>query len=182
MADLALSLTQSAPSIAPLACPLFDHTAYFLVTVAWAEPQPSSEYMASQCSIGWHSFCEVRWHSAVCLPARRPHFTGGRQQWHSYRHHNGSTQAITPGSWQPQHSLVCKVYPVSSFSTAASSRRSGRSTPPSWRCTLSLRFSSSGFCSIIIWRSGTLCSRSPDKPSSECRNSRPRPRLPPVKP
>src|SRR6202051_3246609 len=32
--------------------------------------------MSSQCWIGWHSFCEVRWHSAVCLPARRPHYWG----------------------------------------------------------------------------------------------------------
>src|SRR6202050_5026594 len=27
--------------------------------------------MSSQCWIGWHSFCEVRRHSAVCLPSRR---------------------------------------------------------------------------------------------------------------
>src|SRR5579864_3938387 len=32
--------------------------------------------MSSQCSIGWHSFCEVGRHSAVCLPARRPHYWG----------------------------------------------------------------------------------------------------------
>ncbi len=142
------------PPDPPFACLLCNHTADFLVTIAQAEPQPSSEYMSSQCSIDWHNFCEVRWHSAVCLPARRPHFTGGRQQWHSYHHHNGSIPAIMPGSWQPRHSSVCKAFPASSFSMAASSRRSGRSTPPSCRCTLSLRSSSSGSCSTTTWRSG----------------------------
>src|SRR5580704_16499542 len=32
--------------------------------------------MSSQCSIGWHSSCEVGRRSAVCLPARRPHYWG----------------------------------------------------------------------------------------------------------
>ena len=70
-----------------------------------------------------------------------------------------------PGSSRLQPSSASKASQGSRFLTAASSRRNGRSTRPSCRCTPSPRSSSSGFCSTIIWRSGRNGFRSSDTPS-----------------
>ncbi len=64
------------------------------------------------------------------------------------------------GSWRRRPSSLCKAFPDWLFSTAASSRRSGRSTPPSCRSTPSPRSWSSGCCSTTTWPSGRPGSRS----------------------
>src|SRR5271155_926635 len=83
------------------------------------------------------------------VAAQNGHFGGSTWQSSllSYHLHRGWIPEITPGSWQPQLSSACKAFQGLLFSTAASSRRNGRSTPPSCRSTLLPRFSSSGFCS-----------------------------------
>src|SRR5579862_1333106 len=108
----------------------------------------------------WHSSCGIL--PAVALDSSAPvHWrvdwvdrqdvisVRGGTSWHSYHHHNGSTKAIMHGSLQQRPSSPCKAFQASSSCMAASSRRSGRSTPPSCRSTPSRRCSSSGFCSPI---------------------------------
>src|SRR5271155_5047169 len=60
----------------------------------------------------------------------------------SYHLHRGWILEITLGSWPLQLSSPCKAFLAFPFSTVASSRRKGRSTPPSGLSTLSPRCSS----------------------------------------